>query len=343
VSTASGLSISTVASSESIMDLTYSNAADSPASGAVARTSGTECHRTPLSTKARPFVSNKISWKDWKQEQVFYNSYKPYLACSMENRVQSTFTQAIPMPTGTSQCDSYVYNEQAQEEIYLQQDSVKTPTYNEALQEHVYLAEAQELSATAITQETREEVRTSDEISSSNSDVKADEKASSRTPSPPPVANRKTTKKGTPRPQKTMFSEPLPVKHTFIHYNAANDLEEDAEKLPMFSTRQSSRARSAPRVLIQNDFTGLSFSRVMATVHLRHNCQPCAYFHNKIDGCRRGLECKFCHLCPADELKKRKKLKIKALKEKSEKQSEIEKQLENNIAAEEEKLATSED
>mmetsp|Transcript_9777 Transcript_9777/g.18175 ORF Transcript_9777/g.18175 Transcript_9777/m.18175 type:complete len:349 (-) Transcript_9777:227-1273(-) len=324
VTTASGSSVSTMASQS---DLSYSNANESPVSGAVAHKTGTELRRTPLSTKARPFVSSKIQWKDWKQEPALLISVQPVLV------------QSAVMPMGASQQpQSYFYSERAQEDIYLQQ----TPAYNEALQEDIYLAEAQALSSKR--QPHIEEASTSDEIS--NSDVQTEAKASSRSPSPAPVApvaNRKTTKKGTPRPTKTILSEPLPVKHTFIHYAPENDLEEDAEKLPMFSTRQTSRARSAPRVLIQNDFAGLSFTRVMATVHLRHNCQPCAYFHNKIDGCRRGLECKFCHLCPADELKKRKKLKIKALKEKLERQSEIQKESENDETAADEKIAVSED
>lgn len=328
---ASGLSISTTASSESMAQIELvlrelSNTADSPASGAFPQASAMasamaplmqlnpECRRTPLrtplSTKARPFVSNKIAWKDWKKEPAVHNSYTAYLVCPVE---------------------VHVYNEQAQEEVYLQQDSAKTPTYNEALQEHVYLAEAQDMSATAMKKQPTEEVSTSDEISSGNE--KSDGKASSSDsdPSPPPAANRKFTKKGTPRPQKSMFSEPLPVKHTFIHYNAANDLEEDTEKLPLFS-RQSNRARSAPRKMIQNDFTRLPFSRVMATVHLRHDCHPCAYFHNKIDGCRQGLACKFCHLCPADELKKRKRLKIQAFKAKAEERARLEKLESENLA-----------
>jgi len=50
---------------------------------------------------------------------------------------------------------------------------------------------------------------------------------------------------------------------------------------------------------------------------LRHEsgeCQPCAYYHQKIDGCRKGTGCDFCHLCPKGELRKRKREAVKKLK-----------------------------
>lgn len=49
-------------------------------------------------------------------------------------------------------------------------------------------------------------------------------------------------------------------------------------------------------------------------LHQRGECKPCAYFHHKEDGCRQGEECPFCHLCSAEELKARKKVKIQKLK-----------------------------
>lgn len=37
--------------------------------------------------------------------------------------------------------------------------------------------------------------------------------------------------------------------------------------------------------------------------HFRGKCRPCAFFHNR--GCESGKNCKFCHLCPAGEKKRR--------------------------------------
>jgi hypothetical protein len=41
--------------------------------------------------------------------------------------------------------------------------------------------------------------------------------------------------------------------------------------------------------------------------HAGGECKPCAFLHAK--GCQNGAVCKFCHLCPAGEKKRRAKLK----------------------------------
>eukprot|EP00931_Biecheleriopsis_adriatica_P109318 TRINITY_DN8357_c0_g2_i1.p2 TRINITY_DN8357_c0_g2~~TRINITY_DN8357_c0_g2_i1.p2 ORF type:complete len:179 (-),score=46.83 TRINITY_DN8357_c0_g2_i1:193-729(-) len=43
--------------------------------------------------------------------------------------------------------------------------------------------------------------------------------------------------------------------------------------------------------------------------HIKGECKPCAYFHQKVDGCRWGDDCSFCHLCDKDALKQRKRMK----------------------------------
>jgi len=48
--------------------------------------------------------------------------------------------------------------------------------------------------------------------------------------------------------------------------------------------------------------------------HISGKCTPCNYFWYKVDGCRMGSECTFCHICPKGEIKKRKKDKIKELR-----------------------------
>lgn len=47
--------------------------------------------------------------------------------------------------------------------------------------------------------------------------------------------------------------------------------------------------------------------------HEAGTCVPCAYIA-KHDGCRNGDSCSRCHLCPPDEIRRRKKLKKKMLK-----------------------------
>lgn len=55
----------------------------------------------------------------------------------------------------------------------------------------------------------------------------------------------------------------------------------------------------------------------MYKLHLTKECTPCNYFYYKADGCRQGVECQFCHLCPKGEIKKRKKERVKMLKAQS--------------------------
>jgi len=45
-----------------------------------------------------------------------------------------------------------------------------------------------------------------------------------------------------------------------------------------------------------------------STLHLSGHCRPCAWFW-KPSGCLNGLDCTRCHLCPAGEIKARKKAK----------------------------------
>eukprot|EP00927_Polykrikos_kofoidii_P068967 TRINITY_DN64338_c0_g1_i1.p1 TRINITY_DN64338_c0_g1~~TRINITY_DN64338_c0_g1_i1.p1 ORF type:complete len:216 (-),score=29.65 TRINITY_DN64338_c0_g1_i1:156-803(-) len=48
--------------------------------------------------------------------------------------------------------------------------------------------------------------------------------------------------------------------------------------------------------------------------HQMGDCRPCAYFLYKADGCRRGSDCVFCHICDRRAAKKFKKLKKQRLK-----------------------------
>eukprot|EP00930_Biecheleria_cincta_P097899 TRINITY_DN89584_c0_g1_i1.p2 TRINITY_DN89584_c0_g1~~TRINITY_DN89584_c0_g1_i1.p2 ORF type:complete len:221 (+),score=26.65 TRINITY_DN89584_c0_g1_i1:52-663(+) len=47
--------------------------------------------------------------------------------------------------------------------------------------------------------------------------------------------------------------------------------------------------------------------------HGAGNCRPCAWFW-KDRGCRNATACTYCHLCPQDELKSRKKAKLDLLR-----------------------------
>lgn len=97
--------------------------------------------------------------------------------------------------------------------------------------------------------------------------------------------------------------EDFVVKNTFIDgIGTDGDADVCSPKL--------SRCQSAPGALLSCPFK----TYTMADLHEMGRCKPCAYLYGKADGCRRGSECTFCHACPPDELKNRKKNRLKAVK-----------------------------
>jgi len=95
-----------------------------------------------------------------------------------------------------------------------------------------------------------------------------------------------------------------PVKRTFIHYDSPSSL---ARQLTLTVLR---RCSSAPSMMMTGPFCLVRPS--MEILHLRGECDPCAFYKQKEDGCRWGSACKFCHLCPPGEMKNRKKEKRRA-------------------------------
>lgn len=102
----------------------------------------------------------------------------------------------------------------------------------------------------------------------------------------------------------------FPVKRTFIHFDD-----------PSSSLTRSS---SAPAIMCQELFQRKR-NPEMEAAHFNGECQPCAYFTHKEDGCRWGSECKFCHLCPAEAVKKKRKERLKAMKAENAAQSRLSK------------------
>jgi len=47
----------------------------------------------------------------------------------------------------------------------------------------------------------------------------------------------------------------------------------------------------------------------VTAAHERGQCNPCAYFWQKEDGCRQGDNCQFCHMCDRDAMRRWKKEK----------------------------------
>jgi len=111
-------------------------------------------------------------------------------------------------------------------------------------------------------------------------------------------------------------AEPLPQKNTFIHFE---------------SQREDALIRnpwgSAPPAMEGGSFHTKDPGPSKQIAHFRGECKPCAYYHNKEDGCRLGDECIFCHLCGPEEIKKRKKDKARAIKQQQHLQQQMQQHL----------------
>mmetsp|Transcript_105605 Transcript_105605/g.182583 ORF Transcript_105605/g.182583 Transcript_105605/m.182583 type:complete len:240 (+) Transcript_105605:2-721(+) len=101
-----------------------------------------------------------------------------------------------------------------------------------------------------------------------------------------------------------LFPDPLPVRHTFVHFDVKTTLP------------NLSKSRSAPEIMCKTSFQRLR-NLEMEERHFKGECRPCAYFFHKVDGCRRGTECTFCHLCPPEAVKSKRKEKAQAMKKQS--------------------------
>merc|ERR1719415_83998 len=68
----------------------------------------------------------------------------------------------------------------------------------------------------------------------------------------------------------------------------------------------------APRPLALAELVGPQPHSKGSVLHFQGTCKPCAFFW-KVVGCKYGTECEFCHLCDADERKRRNKEKRMAI------------------------------
>lgn len=111
-----------------------------------------------------------------------------------------------------------------------------------------------------------------------------------------------------PFPHAATFSEgmgleSLPIRNTFIHIESPGTTKAEANKEWV----------SAPGMIMTTEFH-LKYP-AMEQAHIRGECRPCAYYVRKEDGCRWGEQCNFCHLCTPEARKRKKREKVKALKE----------------------------
>lgn len=138
---------------------------------------------------------------------------------------------------------------------------------------------------------------------------------------PRPLGKRRPRREAAARPiacaggEPAEPPEPMPVRHTFIHFDAGGGRvpggpAEPADAEP--AAGSTGRSASAPPLLLRRTFCLRDPGKDEA--HRLGHCKPCAYFLYKEDGCRLGDECSFCHMCSEGEVKRRKKDKHRVMK-----------------------------
>ncbi|CAE8582498.1 unnamed protein product, partial [Polarella glacialis] len=107
----------------------------------------------------------------------------------------------------------------------------------------------------------------------------------------------------------------IQVKNTFIHFHLASDEVEGALrrsssspamlKTPWVEEPTCQAAEEWPVI----EGTSLVKSCLLEEKLLAHRlgkCKPCGNHYFKVDGCRQGDDCEFCHFCSLDNVKDRK-------------------------------------
>ena len=120
----------------------------------------------------------------------------------------------------------------------------------------------------------------------------------------------------------TEIAANLPIKNTFIDFPTLFSMqnavpERTLQSCPAFFLEDEKQAIAELGASIQQR-TPITLNRRPepsrgASDHGSGNCKPCAWFHHA-EGCRHAADCEFCHMCPAGEIKKRKKDKQKMIR-----------------------------
>lgn len=104
----------------------------------------------------------------------------------------------------------------------------------------------------------------------------------------------------------------LEVKHTFVHVTDSSDEDmafAHRSTKPSRSASHSPSSRTSSRL---DTWTSLPLSQSMrpsvgSALHGTGFCKPCAWFWRP-QGCGNGVECRHCHSCPENEIKRRRKV-----------------------------------
>jgi len=89
--------------------------------------------------------------------------------------------------------------------------------------------------------------------------------------------------------------------------------------VPVSASETQCASREAPQVLMLSEMLqepqlgSQELPTVGSAGHHSGTCKPCAFLHTR--GCENGTQCTFCHLCPPDEKRNRRKQKQAAFRE----------------------------
>jgi len=87
----------------------------------------------------------------------------------------------------------------------------------------------------------------------------------------------------------------------------------DAPSTELAATESVSEPPAQPLALALADLVAApGHGSLGSALHHQGACKPCAFFW-KVVGCQSGSDCEFCHLCDADERKRRNKVKRMAI------------------------------
>lgn len=88
-----------------------------------------------------------------------------------------------------------------------------------------------------------------------------------------------------------------------------------AENIPEAAAAAGGEALAGIAVTVDGDLASVGSKQHGELIEGQPACTPCAWFH-KPAGCLNAKNCYYCHLCPPEELKNRKKWKVQRMKTK---------------------------
>jgi len=103
----------------------------------------------------------------------------------------------------------------------------------------------------------------------------------------------------------------LQVKNTFVHLTDSSDDELPVARSKTDATHSSKQPSASEIENCAEVQTSLpkpqpKLQSVGSALHGSGSCKPCAWFYKR-EGCANGAECRHCHLCPMEEIRRRRK------------------------------------